>query len=386
MNGPPVRALVVRCPDWPMVAAGIAPDEPAAVLRANQVVACTPAARLEGVARHQRRRVAQAHCPELVLVDHDPARDARCFEPVVAALDALTPRLEVTRPGQVTFPTRGPSRYFGGDEALAAWAHALATAVLEGRGEVRVGIADGPFAAGLAAGATLSSSPVRVVPVGGSAGFLAPFPLAVLDRPELVDVLDRLGLLRLGDLAALARSDVLARFGAEGLEAWHRSAGLDGRRPVTRPPGPELTVTAELDPPVEAVEPAAFVARGLADEVHRRLAARGSACTRVLVGAETDHGERLERIWGSDGAFTVAALTDRVRWQLDGWINGSGRHRPSAGLVRLWLAPEEVVASGGRQMGYWGSDAAAGARAGRAVARIQGLLGPGTVEVAEWRG
>ncbi len=44
-----VRTLVVLGDDWPVLAAGVPPDEPAAVLRANRVVACSPAARVEGV-------------------------------------------------------------------------------------------------------------------------------------------------------------------------------------------------------------------------------------------------------------------------------------------------------------------------------------------------
>ncbi|NIR38770.1 MAG: DNA polymerase Y family protein, partial [Actinobacteria bacterium] len=49
----------------------------------------------------------------------DEAREARAFEPVAAALDDVTPRIEITRPGTCAFATRGPSRYFGGDEAVA---------------------------------------------------------------------------------------------------------------------------------------------------------------------------------------------------------------------------------------------------------------------------
>ena len=207
-----------------------------------------------------------------------------------------------------------------------------------------------------------------------------------MERPELVDVLRRLGLQTLGDLAALPGPDVLARFGTDGQRAWRLARGLDERPPTTTPPPVDLTVSAELDPPADTVAPAAFVARGLADELHRRLWARGSACTRVVIGAETEHGERLERVWRSEGTLTAAAMADRLRWQLDGWIGGSVRHRPTAGISRLWLAPDEVVPSGGRQLGFWGSDVATIDRAARAVARVQGLLGVGSVTVPEWRG
>lgn len=379
-----VRTLVVHCDDWPITAAGAARDGPAAVFHANRVVACSPAARAEGVARHQRRREAQSRCPSLVVLDHDPARDARAFEPIVAALDAITPRVEVVQPGQVAFPTRGPSRFFGGDAALAERTAAVVAEVLGGvAGPARVGIADGSLAAALAA---RRARAIAVVPPGGSPAFLAPLPLRALGRPELTDVLGRLGLHTLGDLAGLPGPDVLARFGAAGQGAWRLASGLDERPPATAPPPVDLTVTAELDPPADSVAPAAFLARGLAEELHQRLWSRGSACTRVVIGAETEHGERLERVWRSEGALTAAAMADRLRWQLDGWLQGSARHRPTAGISRLWLAPDEVIPAGGRQLGFWGSDVATTDRASRAVARVQGLLGVGSVAVPEWRG
>ena len=105
-----------------------------------------------------------------------------------------------------------------------------------------------------------------------------------------------------------------------------------------------------------------------------------------MIGAETEHGERLERVWRAEGSLTAGAIADRLRWQLDGWLQGSARHRPTAGISRLWLIPDEVVPAGGRQLGFWGSDAATVDRASRAVARVQGLLGVGSVSVPEWRG
>lgn len=414
------RTLVVWCADWPVVAAGVPLDQPAAVFHANRVVACSPAARAEGVERHQRRRDAQARCPDLVVLDHDPAAAARAFEPVPAALEALTPRIEITSPGACAFPTRGPSRYHGGDRALADRAGALVHEVLSGRAPVRVGVADGRFAAALAArrpvppaagptagptapppdptatpagpvappggpAAGLAAPPERstVVAPGGSPRFLAPLPVTVLAEQEgpagaeLVDVLERLGVRTLGDLAALPVAQVVGRFGAEGRAAHRLARGLDERPPVTVPPPAEPTLSAEIDPPAERVEAVAFVARGLVDDLQARLSATGSACTRLVIGAETEQGETHERVWRTEGTFTTLAIADRVRWQLDGWLH-AGAHRPSGGLSRLWLAPDEVVAAGGRQLAFSAGgpgsvDAVeAGDRAARALARVQG--------------
>jgi protein ImuB len=400
-----VRTVVVWCPDWPVVAAGMA-GGPAAVLQAGRVLACSPAARAEGVHPGLRRREAQARCPALELLPADPDRDARAFEPVLAAVEALTPRVEAVRPGECAFPARGAARYLGGEEVLTATVTAAVDAALGGRagddptaavdaalggragGRCRVGIADGAFAAGLAArrGA--------VVPPGGSRAFLASFPVGVLERPDLADLLVRLGLGTLGDLAALPRTAVATRFGPEGVRAHRLASGLDDRPPDLRRPPPDLRVTAELDPPADRVDVAAFAAKALADELLARLERHGLACTRLHVEAETEHGETLGRTWRLDvappapgpGARLAAAMVERARWQLEGWLSGRAADRPTGGVTRLTLAPDQVAPDRGRQLGFWGGESGQGERAARALLRLQGLLGAGAVRTAGLRG
>lgn len=389
---PAERTVVAWCPDWPVVAAGVDVGEPAAVLHANRVVATSPAARAEGVVVGQRRREAQRCCPEVVILAHDPARDARAFEPVVAVLDDVCPRVEVIEPGTCAFAARGPSRYFGGDQALAEQVVARIAGVLEGRGSVQVGVADAAFAATCAARRAEPGRPVVVVAPGESAAFLAPWPVGVLagagleQGSALVDVLGRLGLPTLGAFAALASADVLGRFGADGLLAHRLSRGLDTRPLDARRPGADLSTTAELEPPAERVDTAAFVAKALADALHQRLSVQGLACTRIVVEAETEHGEELARCWRHEGALGAAAIVERVRWQLDGWLSGSAGRRPTGGITQLTLVPDEVVAVRGRQLGFWGGETKVDERVIRALARLEGLLGPEAVTVAEYRG
>jgi protein ImuB len=471
-----VRTLVVWCPDWPVEAA-IRSDlaeagHPLAILRANRVVAASASARVLGVARAMRRREAQGRCPDIELIEDDPGRDARVFEPVAAALDAFTPRIEIVRPGLCQFPTIGPSRYFGGDEALAA---KILEAVRATGASVRIGIADGPFAAALAA-----RSPVRrnvservaskrhqttqsledlsmsmseleaetlrckvpVIAPGGSREFLRGYSLRALiaveggravtkaarstKRPsskakslkstataakhsdaqgleliDLVDLLQRLGIRTLGALAALPHADVLARFGPVGERAWRLASGLDERIPNTRIPPADLVVETELDPPVERIDTAAFYAKAMAEELTDRLSVNGLACTRILIEAETEDGLHLARLWrheraGAAGGLSAAALADRMRWQLDGWLQQRARayaesEGPHAnpdgdradmmvgGLTLLRLSPDEVIPDEGRQLGLWGGASANDERAARAFARVQALLGPESV-------
>jgi protein ImuB len=213
---------------------------------------------------------------------------------------------------------------------------------------------------------------------------LAPFPVAALERPDLADLLVRLGIRTLGDLAALPATDVLARFGPEGALAHRLARGLDPRPVSGRAPPPDLAVQVELDPPIERVDTAAFAAKSLADELHQRLAGLGLACIRVAIEVETEHGETLVRLWRHDAGLTLTAVAERVRWQLDGWLSGSAGSAaaPTGGLSLLRLVPDQVVPDKGRQLGFWGGDAAAAERAARALARVQGLLGPGAVATA----
>jgi protein ImuB len=286
-------------------------------------------------------------------------------------------------------PSRGPSRYFGGDQAVADRAAGLAADAV-GTAVVGVGVADGLVAAVLAArqGGRLVLEP------GTSAEFLAPYPVDALarvlpDAPvlELVGLFRRLGLRTLEAVAALPPADLVGRFGLLGATASRLARGLDERPPRPRDPEVDLTVSAELDPPAEQVETAAFLARTLAAELGERLGARGLVCTRVAIEVETEHGESLSRLWRHEGGLGPAALADRVRWQLDGWLQrGSWGDRPTGGIAVLRLVPDQVVPDDGRQLGFWGGLRAADERAARGVARLQGILGPEAVTVPERRG
>ena len=372
------RTMLIWCPDWPVIAAEIVDGVPAAgpvvVLHGNRVLACSEAARLDGVRRGLRRREAQSRCPDLIVVEHDPGRDARAFEPVVAAVEEVAVGVEVIRPGACALAARGPARYFGGEEAAA---ERIVEQIAETCAvESQAGVADGVFAAGLAARAG------RLIAAGESRAFLAGVPVEALDRPELTDLLKRLGIKTLGDFAALPAADVLTRFGFDGALAHRLAAGFDYRPLAVRRPPPDLDVADTYDEPLERVDVAAFAGRVLAERLHDKLAAHGLACTRLGIEAVTADGQELHRVWRHDGTLTASAIADRVRWQLDGWLTGARRGapaRPTAGLVRLRLIPDGVLVHLGLQPGLWGDAGAERERAHRAFSRVQGMLGPESV-------
>jgi protein ImuB len=393
------RIACLWCPEWPVVALRARDptlcNVPVAVVERGErglvVIAASTEAVAEGVTPGLRRREAEARCPGLVVAEADPQVEARAFERVARAVETFTPRFVLEEPGRLTFPTRGPSRYFGGDTAMAV--RCLDAVRNIGITDARVGVADGGFAAMLAARAAEPGA-AYVVPPGESSGFLAPWPVAVLEDPEpgeaaeLADLLVRLGLRTLGAFAALPDGAVLGRFGSAGARAHRLARGDDEATASPAPPPPELVETAELDPPAVHVETAAFAAKALAERLMARLGTLGLACTRVMIEAETERGERLTRCWRHEGALTPAALAARVRWQLEGWLtaevgdDGSVDDLATSGLVLLRLVPDEVLPATGRQLGFWGGDPAAADRAGRVLARVQGMLGHPAVVTA----
>ncbi|MCY3787011.1 MAG: DNA polymerase Y family protein [bacterium] len=388
----PVRTLVARCDHWPVVALGHPITEPVAVVATGRVVAASVAARSHGVVPGLRLPTAAARCVDLAVRERDLAIEARAFAPVVAALNDVTPALEVSRPGMCSFAARGPSRYLGGDEVLAEIVLERVKQALEGRTGVRVGIADGPFTAELAAEL---ADPVRIVEPAGSAAFLAPLPVRLLGLPELTDVLARLGIGTLGAFAALPGADVMTRFGPEGRRAQCLAAGADERPLALRAPPADWSVSAEFDPPADRLDRVAFCARALAEELHRRLEAVGMSCVGVAVEVETGEGESFVRLWRHEGGLSTADIADRVRWFLDGRPTGSGGSggpagssgsRSGTGITRLRLTPDELAPVRVRQLGFWGGEAEADERAARIAARLCGRWGADAVQVPAWGG
>ena len=341
-------------------------------------------------------RVMVLCCPGLSA----PAR----FDHVLTAVTAFCPVVEAVEPGVCAFGARGPARYFGGETALAGRITA-ALADLDVRARAGVGVADGLFAAHLAARA---ARPVLVIPPGRTAEFLARQPVSVLvgqdpAGPDLVGLLNRLGLRTLGDLAALPAGDVASRFGTAGETAHRLARGLGSRPLAVRRPAEDLSVTQEFDPPEPLAEPVVFAAKALAERMHEGLTARGLTCVRVQVRAISADGRESRRLWRHDGLLSAAALADRVRWQLDGWrVPATPAQRvpaappraervPAAppgaerdagdpadgavgGIAVLRLVPDQVVHATGQQLALWGETVVSD-RVARAALRVQAMLG-----------
>ena len=382
--GPQQRVLVVWCPDWPVVAAaaeaGVPERQPAAVFSANIVQACNAPARELGVRRGMRRRDAQGRCPELAVLPAAPDRDARTFEDVLAAVEAVRPGVAPLRPGLVAL--RSPGRFYGGEpEAAAVVAEKL---VSLGVWDNRSGIADELFTAEQAARRARPQESY-VVPPGESRPFLRDLPVEVLDEPDAVSLLKRLGLRSLGDLARLRHADVRDRFGPH--VAWvHRVVGGDGSVHLpTRTPPPDLACHVDFEPPLESAETVCFSTRTTADRFVEGLGRQGLVCTEVLVevrceGEDTTGPAASARVWMHPRFFTAADLVDRLHWQLQGSLRAGDVRAP---VVRVRFDPVTVVPDAVHADGLWGGT---DERVERGIARVQGMLGHEAVVVPVLQG
>lgn len=365
------RVMVVWCPDWPVLAAledaGLARDLPAAVFTGHRVVAATAAARGTGVRRGMRRRDAQSRCPELEVLEHQPAAESRAFEVVLRALEEVGAQVAPIRPGLCA--VRAAGRYYG-DEPSAA-ATAAERLVDLGVWDCRFGVADGPFVAEQAARQAAVQDCVVVEP-GEAAAFLGPLDIGVLDVPDLVSLLRRLGLHTLKDFAALSPASVQTRFGAQG-QALHRI--VRGHREVglaRRSPPPDWQREVCFEPPLDSAETVAFSVRRAAEDLVATVAAAGSVCTAVRIDLGADGVLVHQRDWWHPRWFAAADLVDRVRWQAQG-------AQVAEPLDRVVLTPQTVEPVAEHAEGLWGG--APADRIVRGVARVQSLAGPEAVGV-----
>lgn len=384
------RVIVLWCPDWPVTAArhasagSLAQDAPIALISKGLVFACSASARAEGITRGLRVREAQARLPELVVLDHDPALDNRAFEPLIAAVEELSPGVHLLRPGMCAVRVRGVARYYGGERAAAL---ALVGRLGElGANGTRAGIADGIFTAEQAARS--GSQSLQVIPPGESAAFLAPLDVGLLAGGDsgqaegaevvgMVTLLRRLGVRTLGEFAALDPSDVRTRFGGSGARLHGLAGGSDSLRLAPRTPPRDLDVTVDFEPALDRVDQVAFGVRAAAERFIDDLTAGGLVCTAIRVELDSDSGsdEVSERVWLHPRSFSPADVVDRVRWQLQG--SGVIDTALSSGITRVRVSPEAVDSIGNHETGLWGSGP--DERVHHSLSRVQSMLGHGAV-------
>jgi protein ImuB len=185
---------------------------------------------------------ALATCPELVLVEQDPAAAEEAWEGVLRRLEDIGLGVDSADLGCAYFDTRNVERLYGGVEAALRRA-------LDAVGptwDARVGAASRRFAA-LAAASAARAGQVVLVSDEQSAEFLSPLSLDLVPMPPARrEELRALGVRKVGQLAGLPGGAVAERLGPDGRRAWSLARGGRGGRVRGRRPPAELVERLEF--------------------------------------------------------------------------------------------------------------------------------------------
>jgi protein ImuB len=173
---------------------------------------------------------------------------------------------------------------------------------------------------------------LSIVPYGDEAKFLAPLPLALLaPSPELAQTLDRWGIRRFQDLAALPPLGIAERLGPESLRLRELARGEADRK--LKPIGDPERFEEEFEPeyPVDLLEPLAFLVARLLNGLAMRLATRALSTDELRLRLKLENSAIHERVL----RLPVPSLDTKAflkLWQLD-----LAAHPPAAPVVSVWL-------------------------------------------------
>ena len=260
---------------------------------------------------------------------------------------------------------------------------ALGTA-LGGGDAIRAGIAGTRFSATVAAVLARPGEP-NLVPPGGEADFLAPHPSALLTQdPDVRARLARFGLRRIGAVADLDRTALVARFGEEGARIHARARGeeLEPFRPRTAPE--HLRLALPIEPAVEDLEPLRFVLHRLAAALTDQLVARGLAASRARLQLDLDLAfARAGTLPGLDVEQRFPEPTadaEAIERLLFARLE---RTPPPAAVARLSLELDGTAPAAGQQLPLFTPQAARGARLEWQLARLALTFGEDRVRRVE---
>ncbi|HTR33038.1 MAG TPA: DNA polymerase Y family protein [Gaiellaceae bacterium] len=225
----------------------------------------TAAAEAKGVRPGMRLGEALATCPELELVEQDPAAVEQAWEEILRRLEDAGFLVEPAEPGLVYFESKGVERLYGGLEPALKRALAAVGSAWDARG----GAAERRFAA-LAAANVARPGQALIVSDDRARSFLAPLPLTLLPLERgRYEELEELGVRTIGQLAGLPGSAVAERLGPDGRRAWSLARGEEKGSVVPRRPAQPLHETLEFP---EAVGNELTLRRGLGVLLDRLLA------------------------------------------------------------------------------------------------------------------
>lgn len=365
-------------PQGPLVLGG-KPWDPGPVIDASTD------ARALGVRRGMPLGSAHRLVPEATFIEPDLDADRGAAEAVFEALGRSSPSLAGSIDptdaafGQFELGIDGLGPLWGPEPALIERVSSALRGALPGEGPTpvepgfapRAGIAGTHFAATIAAVHARPDAPV-IVPSGTEATFLADFPSGLLTTDADVRArLARFGLRRIGAVAELPRSALIARFGDEGARLHARANGEETEPFRARHALERLALALPIEPPVEDLEPLRFVLHRLVVALAAQLTGRGLAADRAVLTLDLDLAFALA---GTPGRLVVeqrfpepTADPEAVERLLFARLE---REPPPAAVQRLDLELRGTIPAAGQQLPLFVPQAARTARLGWQLARL----------------
>jgi protein ImuB len=322
--------------------------------------------------------------PEATFLDPRPDDDRAAIEAAFERLAAFSPGIAGTVDpsdpgfGLIRVQLDGLERLWGAEHVIIRRLVEVTRSLLPG--PPLAGIAGTSFAATIAAARAAADRPTIVEP-GAEAPFLSPLPSALLtDDPDIRARLARLGLRRIGQLAVIARSALVARFGVEGERMGARARGEETERFTPRR-APELLVLGlPVDPPTTAIEPLRFLLHRLAIALADQVAARGMAASRAHLRLE------IEPAFAPRGTALCRTVSQRFP---EPTADGEAIERlllarllrtpPEAAVERIELELAGIETAVGAQLPLFVPQAARGGRFAWQLARLGLTFGEGRV-------
>ncbi len=375
-----VRVIFIAVDHWPLIALKRSLDLPIAVVKAGHVIDVSPVAQKVKVGMTQR--TALAKLPRLEIVEQDEAAEFKLFESVISVVENLTPWVTACQPGEMFLPALTPARFYGSEkqavkQLLGAVKEELRLLSPDYPQACRIGVSEGQFAASLAA-KLAKPGDMRVIPKGRALESLAHWPIATLGDPKLTRTLFQLGITTLGQWAKLKPGDVLGRFGSEAALLHQKARGLEvaSARQLEQPK--DLTQEWIFETPAMDVSSCRLPALALAQDLVKDLQARGLSCVRLHIACESENSETHERYWQFQKLrLSAEEITKRVTWQVESWLGCSDR--PSAGIRRLGIAADQIMAAAGTQLSFWGVEPTLADAVKRLIPRLGAAVGESNV-------
>ena len=351
------------------------------------VIDADPMARALGVRRGIPLGSAHRLAPEATFLDPEPEADAEAVEAAFETLARFSPGLAGTTDhadpafGLIELQADGLDRLWGPEPVLVDRLLRALDGALPGA--PRPGIAGTRFSATVAAGHT-EPRVLRSVEPGGDARFLAPLPSSLLSPDtDVRGRLARFGLRRIGQVAELPRSALVARFGEEGEQLHARSRGEELERFRPRRSPERLTLALPIDPPVAETESLRFVLHRLATALATQIDARGMAAAKAHLRLTLDLAFAPP---GTPGDLAVeqrfpepTADAEAIERLLLARLE---RTPPPAAVERIELELAGVEAAVGQQLPLFVPQAARTARLGWQLARLALTFGDDRVRRA----